>query len=67
MRRTEVILCHQLCNLKLAKSNQTFDEELKTGGIVMTAPPEEQGDAGPLVPCKVALTQKCLLTKLDIS
>ena len=44
---------------KLTKSNQTFDEELKTGGIVMTAPPEEQGDAGPLVPCKVALTQKC--------
>ena len=52
---------------KLAKSNQTFNEELKTSEIVMTAPPEEQGDAGPLVPCKVALTQKCFLTKLYIS
>ena len=52
---------------KLAKSNQTFDELLNTNNIVMTAPPEEQGDAGPLVPCKVALTQKCFLTKLYIS
>jgi len=38
---------------KLTKSNQTVDELLNTNNIVMTAPPEEQGDAGPLVPCKV--------------
>ena len=33
----------------------------------MTAPPEEQGDSGPLVPCKVGYQPKCLFVSTSIN
>ena len=44
---------------KLLYRDEAWFEALEKGGKseevkqTMTAPPEEQGDAGPLVPCKV--------------
>ena len=44
----------------LEKGERRRTEEVKQSpSETMTAPPEEQGDAGPLVPCKVG-QPKCL-------